>query len=286
MNILYCGDKYISDGLVISVLSLAKNISDALNVYILTVSLKTDEKNYEPVSRELAKALDRRVKEKNAASSVTLIDISELFAADKPLANMGTRFTPCCMLRLFADKVAELPDKILYLDNDVVCRRDCTELYGTDVENYEVAGALDYYGKWFFRKNALRLDYLNSGVLLLNLSKIRETGLFEKCRRRCRDKKMFMPDQSAINKLARYKKVIPRCCNEQRKLRHDTVLQHFTTSFRFFPWFHSVSVKPWQADRMHKVLGIYEYDGLLGEYNRFKERICNDEHGNSDVFLN
>lgn len=285
MNILYCGDKYISDGLVISVLSLANNTSDVLNIYILTVSLKMNEKNYEPVAHELTKALDRRVKEKNAASSVTLIDISELFAADKPLANMDTRFTPCCMLRLFADEVEELPDKILYLDNDVVCRRDCTELYRIDIEDYEVAGALDYYGKWFFRRSVTRLDYLNSGVLLLNLRKIRETGLFERCRRCCREKRMFMPDQSAINKNAQHKKIIPRCYNEQRKRRYDTVLQHFTTSFRFFPWFRSVSVKPWQADRMHKVLGNYEYDGLLSEYNKFKENICNEQR-NSDIFLN
>ncbi len=36
---------------------------------------------------------------------------------------MKTRFTPCCMLRLFADEILELPDKILYLDNDVICRK-------------------------------------------------------------------------------------------------------------------------------------------------------------------
>ncbi|MCI5575260.1 MAG: hypothetical protein MR379_06790, partial [Clostridiales bacterium] len=55
----------------------------------------------------------------------------------------------------------------------------------------------------------------------------------------------------------------PRIYNEQRKLHDDTIFQHFTTSFRFFPWLHAVSVKPWQVEKMHEVLGIHEYDGLL-----------------------
>ena len=80
-----------------------------------------------------------------------------------------------------------------------------------------------------------------------------------------------MPDQSAINKLCRDKLICPRRYNEQRKLHKDTVFQHFTTSFRFFPWFHTVSVKPWDINRMHKVLHLHEYDDLLYEYLKARE---------------
>ena len=81
-----------------------------------------------------------------------------------------------------------------------------------------------------------------------------------------RNKKMFMPDQSAINKLSTYKKIQPRRYNEQRKLHENTVLQHFTTSFRFFPWLRTLTVKPWQIDRVHSELKLFEYDDLLDEY--------------------
>ncbi|MBQ9984779.1 MAG: hypothetical protein IJP38_00535 [Oscillospiraceae bacterium] len=279
MNILYCGDKNISDGLIISVLSLLENISEELDIHILTMALETEQKIYEPVSEKLAAKLDMLVKEKNCESAVTLHDISGLFAENMPLANMGTRFTPCCMLRLFADDLGYLPDKILYLDNDVICRCDFSEFYNIDVKDIELAGVRDHYGKWFFG-----YDYLNSGVLLLNLKKIRETGLFEKCRRMCREKRMFMPDQSAINNSVRSKRVFPRRYNEQRKLHKDTVFQHFTTSFRFFPWFHSVSVKPWQTERMHTVLKLYEYDTLLEKYISFKEEFENEQR-NTGVFF-
>ena len=129
------------------------------------------------------------------------------------------------------------------------------------------------YGKWFFKKNLLKFDYINSGVLLLNLAKIKETKLFKKAREMCVSKEMFMPDQSAINKLATAKKIEPRKYNEQRKLHKDTILQHFTTSFRFFPWFHSLTVKPWQVDKMHEVLKNFEYDDILNEYMKINKNI-------------
>lgn len=184
---------------------------------------------------------------------------------------MATRFTPCCMLRLYADKISELPSRILYLDNDVVIRGDISGLYNSDLQGKELAGCLDYYGSWFFRNNIFRRDYLNSGVLLLDMDRIRQTGLFERCRKRCTVKKMLMPDQSAINKLCKDKVILQRKYNEQRKTHHDTLIRHFTTSFRFLPIFHKVSVKPWNIDGMHNILKTHEYDSILNEYLKLKE---------------
>ena len=189
---------------------------------------------------------------------------------------METRFTPCCMLRLFADEIPEIPERVLYLDNDVVARMDISDFYYQDIDTYELAGVLDYYGRWFFRKNIFKMDYLNSGVLLLNMRKIHESGLFRKCREMCVCEKMFMPDQSAINKLANKKIIRDRRFNEQRKLHKNTVMQHFTTSFRFFPWFHSLTVKPWQIERVHEILKIFEYDNLFTQYRAALDIISAD----------
>jgi hypothetical protein len=79
---------------------------------------------------------------------------------------------------------------------------------------------------------------------------------------------MFMPDQSALNKLAFTKRIAPRRFNEQRRLHADTVFQHFTTSFRIFPWIHTLTVKPWQVDQMHRKLKLHEYDDLLSQYQQ------------------
>ncbi len=271
MNILYCGDGNIADGVIISVLSLLKNVTEPLHIFLLTASVENGSTKISALTQHFADFLGDIVKRLDDKNSVTLIDISDMFFKELPTANMNTRFTPCCMLRLYSDKIEQLPDKILYLDNDVVCRRDPADYYNQDMSDFELAGTLDYYGSWFFYNRFPRRDYLNSGVLLLNLAKIKETRLFEKCREMCTQEEMFMPDQSAINKLCNFKKICNRRYNEQRKLKNDTVFQHFTTSFRFFPVFHTVSVKPWNIVGMHKTLKIHEYDDLLNEYTKLKK---------------
>lgn len=271
MNILYCGDSNVGDGLLISILSLLKNTKEELHIWVFTMTASVGERSFSPVPDGQIAYLNAMIKERNENNFVKKVDLTERFLQEPPEANLQTRFTPYCMLRLFADGVKDLPGRVLYLDTDVLCRRDIGEYYRTDLSGYDLAGTLDYYGKWFFRNNLFHMDYMNSGVLLLNLDKIREDGLFARCRKMCRTKQMFMPDQSALNKLA-VKKKMPRKYNEQRKLQKDTVIQHFTTSFRFFPWLHTLTVKPWQVERVHSELKLHEYDDILEQY----QRICPD----------
>lgn len=260
-------------GLVLSVLSLSGHVKEPLHIYIMTMSLWANGRSYAPVSERTALFLEGNLREKNSESSVCLLDVSTNFQKRPPTANMNSRFTPYCMLRLYADLIPELPNRILYLDEDVLCRRDCSAFYYQAMEGREIAGVLDYYGKWFFRENPLHFDYLNSGVLLLNMKEIRRTRLFRRCRGLCQANRMFMPDQSALNRLAGSKKICNSKYNEQRKLHKDTVFQHFTTSFRFFPFFHMVTVKPWQIERMHEELRLTEYDDLLEEYQTFMAKM-------------
>ena len=273
MNILYCGDANMRNGLIISILSLLRNVKEKLNIYVFTMEYKTSKKEFKGISDRSIDCLDKIVKKINKESFVRKIDITDLFMKEPPKRNLRTFFTPYCMLRLFADEVPNMPDKILYLDTDVICRKDITDFYNQNIKEYEFAGVLDHYGRWFFRNNFFKFDYINSGVLLLNLTKIKETGLFKKSRERCRKKNMLMPDQSALNKIAISKKIWPRKYNEQRKLHDDTVIQHFTTSFRLFPVFHTFTVKPWEIEKVHRKMHIFEYDDLFDEYLKIKIEI-------------
>lgn len=137
MNVLYCGDKNIEDGLIISVLSLLKNVETVINVYVLTINSK--EWNINGVTDKCIDVLDKKMKLINKENHIKKIDITEIFEKEVPARNMKTRFTPCCMLRLFADEITELPNRILYLDNDVICRKDCQDFYNQGMENYEIA---------------------------------------------------------------------------------------------------------------------------------------------------
>ncbi|MFC6170567.1 glycosyltransferase [Loigolactobacillus jiayinensis] len=273
MNILYCGDSKVKDGLLISILSLLKNVTVPVHIYVLTATITTEDKQYQPITAETIQVIADLMQQKDHRHRITKVDVTELLKLDFPTQNLATVFTPGCMLRLFADEVPEIPDKILYLDTDVICRQNFVAFYEQNLAQLELVGVLDHYGKWFFHQQLDKLDYLNSGVLLLNLNMIRQTRLFANCRQLCQTKKMFMPDQTALNKFIQARKIAPRRFNEQRRLHANTVFQHFTTSFRFFPWIHTLTVKPWQVERMHDELKLYEYDDILTEYRQLVPRL-------------
>lgn len=276
MNILFCGDRNIQDGLLIAILSLLENTQEQFDIYVMTLNMSMNGKTYNPIENFFMDYLNENLSlQYENRLSVKLIDTTELFREEMPAANLSTRFTPCCMLRLFSDKIEDFPDKILYLDTDIICRKDFGDFYYQNMEGIELAGVLDYYGSWFFRKNICKRDYLNSGVLLMNMKELRKTGLLSRCRHMCTSKKMFMPDQSALNKLSVSKRICERKYNDQRRLHKDTVFQHFTTHFRFFPYVHTETVKPWQTEEVTSVLHIpeSEYGPLFEKYYAVKKNI-------------
>ena len=293
MNILYCGDQGIDRGVLVSILSLMKYASEPLNIYILTINYKDTV----AFRQKTADFLNKLVKEKNAKSFVKLVDATEIFVKNLPKKNMGSYFTPCSMLRLYADRVPELAqlDRILYLDYDVVCRGDFAEFYHTDLKGIEVAGVLDIYGRRFYkyhgvlkRKNdkymvdardkkewsLLKQDYMNSGVMLFNMQECTKTGCLKKAVKLCAKRWMMLADQAALNKAISKRKLMPRKYNEQEERpREDTVLHHFSNNFKFWPYFRVQKVKPFEIDKIHSILKIHEYDDILEEYKKLKDNL-------------
>lgn len=269
MDILYCGDQGIKDGVMVSILSLMKHNTEPLEIYIATI----DFENVKPFTKKSAEFLNKLIKRQNAKSFVKLIDATEVFVKNLPKKNMGSYFTPCSMLRLYADKIPELSklDRILYLDYDVVCRKDISEFYHMDLDGIEAAGALDIYGKHFYHYHGLKQDYMNSGVMLFNMPECIKNGMFTKTVAICAEKWMMLADQAALNKAIKKRKILPRKYNDQgERPRADTVLHHFSNNFKFFPFFHVQKVKPFEVEKIHKILKITEYDDILEEYMKLK----------------
>ncbi|MFR5387429.1 MAG: glycosyltransferase family 8 protein [Eubacterium sp.] len=220
MNILYCGDKPMQKGILLSSMSLIGNVEEPLNIYILTVDYSEKGVNYNPVDKAFAKYLERKLNKSDIGVNVFLVDVTRYFVEELPEANMQSRFTACCMLRLFADKT-DIKERVLYLDTDVLCRKDFSDFYYQNMDGIEIAGVSDYYGRWLFGDG-----YINSGVMLMNMKAIRENGILEKCREQCIRKEMFMPDQTAINTFATSVNLCGRKFNDQRRLHDNTVFQH------------------------------------------------------------
>ncbi len=273
MNILYCGDEGISRGVLVSILSLMMNGRGVFNIYIATI--KHD--NVKPFSKKTAEFLNKLVKKYDSRNSVTLIDATDVFVENLPKKNMGSYFTPCSMLRLYMDKFKELEqaERVLYLDYDVMCRGDIGDFYNMDLDGIEAAGVLDIYGKNFYHYHGLfNFDYMNSGVMLFNLKECRKTGMFEKAVSLCMKRWMMLADQAALNKAISQRRLVERKYNEQdERPREDTVLHHFSNNFKFWPFFHVQKVKPFDIERVHKVLKIDEYDDIFAEYEKLKSNL-------------
>ena len=268
---MYCGDRNILGGLSISVLSLIKQTDQPLSIYVLTMNYKIPGKKYYSITNDDVKGLSKKLKRKNPKSEINVLNITDIFMKDPTTANRRSYFTPFAMLRLYAEQIPNFPDKVLYLDTDVVCLSDPSEFYDMDISKYEMIGALDRYGGKIFRLPFTKQQYLNSGVLLFNLKLIRETGLFKKAREMCKRVPMIMPDQSALNFCVKYKKIVGRKFNDQKEVRKDTVFRHFSNTFKFFPYFKVQKIKPWDEEKLHAVLKTHEFDDILAEWRALKE---------------
>ena len=261
ISILYGGNSGAFDGMMISLISLVKHTKEPIDVYILTMDLTDKNPAFAPICEDQRAFLDKICKEENGESSVTLIDVGDLYRErlfSSP--NAETSYTPYTLLRLLACESPSLPKKILYLDTDTVINKDISELWNTDVDDYEFAASLDYYGKIF-----MGYKYVNAGVLLLNLDMIRKTGLFDRAIDLLNKKKIFLPDQTALNRLVKKKLVLNTKYNEQKHFKDGTVIQHFAKTIIWFPYFHTRNIKPWNVegvksltDKYNDVLEIYQ----------------------------
>lgn len=267
INILMCGNSGVFDGMLLATLSIVKHSSRKINLFIGTMDISDIDPRFTPVSNGDAEVIERVLKDKNPESSVTLIDFEENFRRELIHSrNMKTGYTPYAMIRLFADECDILPDKLLYLDTDVLLSGDIGELYDIDVEDFDLAGVRDHYGRFFIYPS-----YLNSGVMLLNLRAIRQKGIFRRATKLCRDKRMLLMDQSAINKYAKKKLILPSRFNEQHKNRRDTLVRHFSMRIKWFPFIKTEKIKPWNFDLIHEKLSLHEYDDIFEKFEDIKK---------------
>ena len=128
--------------------------------------------------------------------------------------------------------------------------------------------AKEFMGKFF-----VKWDYINSGMLLLNLKKIKETKLFEKARELVRTKKMICVDQDAIYRSTTKKLILPRIYNEQIRFnKKDTLICHFCKRLLWYPYPRVRNIKQWQVEEVHKILRCHAFDSDLEEYLEWKNK--------------
>ena len=274
INLLLCGNKKVFDGALTQLISITNRTKEDINCYIFTMDATRLKPEYVPIEDEQIEFLNKVIKSKNINNNVKKIDVTKEYEEEVlGTANENAYCTPYTLLRLLADKIEEIPNKILYLDIDIMVGNDLTKLYNIDITNYEYAAVKEKYGCWIIRP-----DYINAGMLLLNMKKIKETGLLEKARNLLKRRKLLFADQDAIFWSTTKKLILPRIYNEQSKFnKKDTVICHFCKRLMFRPYPHTENYKQWNIEEVHKILKCFYFDKDLEEYSKLKAEFENKE---------
>ncbi|MBR6475050.1 MAG: hypothetical protein IKS98_06340 [Lachnospiraceae bacterium] len=168
VNVLFCGNEGVFDGMLTCTLSILMRTEseEPFNFFIFTMDLTAIDAKYTPLTDSQIRVYEDVIKGYNPENRVSVIRIDKYYKkyfAGCP--NEGAYCSPYTLIRLFADLIPEIPDKLLYLDADIFFNRDIHLLYDTDVTGFEYAAARDHYGKYLLYPN-----YINAGVLLFNMA--------------------------------------------------------------------------------------------------------------------
>ena len=146
INLLLSGNEKVFDGALTQLISITNRTKEPIHCYIFTMDATRIKPEYTAISDEQIEFLNEVVKEKDARNEVTKIDVTNLYEQEfKNCPNEGAYCTPYTLLRLLADKIAEVPEKLLYLDIDMMVADDLAKLYDIDVSDYEYAAVKEKY---------------------------------------------------------------------------------------------------------------------------------------------
>ena len=109
--------------------------------------------------------------------------------------NYNCRWTYMVMMKVALCEMLHKVDKALTLDVDTIVRGDISGLWDIDLTDYYFAGVREPY--WYRR---LHREYVNAGVLLWNLNKMRD-GTAQNVIRAMNRKPFIFVEQEALNEM-------------------------------------------------------------------------------------
>lgn len=208
----------------------------------------------EPLSKEEALALEHLSPERVSFRYVIMTDNLDGVYVDPKYSEVAN------YRLLVADKLSEW-DRVIYLDCDIIVRQDLEHLYNNcDLGGCYMAGVVEasseYQIKRFSHFGCTRGEYINSGVLVLNLKLIREKQLKEKFLEALRSPYLEFPDQDVINMVCRGKiRHLSPLYNGIRTFLHPSHRRQYELYYSSPSWWvlqqeatiHYTGEKPWRA---------------------------------------
>lgn len=192
MNVIYASDENYAWLMGVSMLSLFENNRDREEI---TVWLFAD--NVSSESEERLNAISRKYRRK-----LEIIDVNRL---KLPEFLYNERWPMSACSRLFACELLPGVEKALYLDCDIIVDGNIGSLYDKPMGDNIVMAVKDCVSSVHKRKIGLRPkdDYINTGVLLMDLRKLSVFPITERIDQFVRHygKAIMYPDQDITNSI-------------------------------------------------------------------------------------
>ncbi len=173
--VVFATDRNYLNPVLVMLDSLVKNASDSTKYEIYALIEEKDAIYFKEVF-------------KNLNFKIHKIKIIKIDGKDFEKVIIKTpTLTKTTFYRLIISEILIEKDKCIYLDCDIVVNSDLRQLYQLDIEDYYLAGVRDYSWcemaknthKEYFLSTGLTNpeNYINAGVLLMNLKKIRDNKM-------------------------------------------------------------------------------------------------------------
>jgi len=186
MNIALATDDNYARPCAVCITSILENNSNC-HIYILTLNL----------NEENGMLFDRLSSQYHQSIKVITVTKEQL-----PQMQETKRYPVAIYLRLLLPSLLEC-DKVLYLDCDIIVRKDLSDFYNTDLTDMACSAVEDNINDDVRNRNRLRIETncYNSGVLLMNLKYWRENNVADKLIQYMCEQygKLRFPDQDALN---------------------------------------------------------------------------------------
>lgn len=167
MDIVYSSDNNYLKYVEVSIISLLENNSEStVNIHLLCLDIKKNKK-------AIIQTLVSRYKK----AQILFYDIKESDFEQYKNVSTYPGITLPAYFRLHLSRILPDVDKVLYLDGNTVINNSLNNLFNYDISDYYLAGVPDINCRQFEsvhkKYNLKDGSYINSGVVLFNLKKIR-----------------------------------------------------------------------------------------------------------------
>ncbi len=169
VNIVLISDNNYVMPTFVTINSIVKNKKrdTVLNVHILAVDIYEDLAN-----------VFKSITVDNVNIDVISVSAEKYKNLHRQKSNSYCVASVSALLKFDIPNIFEKLDKILYLDSDLIIKGDLSALFNTDIE-YNYVAAVQDSGCLYSKQQYIAMveSYFNSGVMLLNLKKMRENDI-------------------------------------------------------------------------------------------------------------